>query len=160
MQSDIYLIGCDPSVKHLAFAVYKNKTLTDYFKIKTDFTEINKLFFGFKNKNVIFGIEKQYLHLNIATLIKLVEVRTLVTTLASVNNFSEILTITPQEWQSLILGMNQKQKREQRKNVSMLVASKIACEKITDNDIADAICIANYIVINKFGYNQKLGGVV
>ncbi|MGB9755825.1 MAG: crossover junction endodeoxyribonuclease RuvC [Desulfurella sp.] len=151
-----YFIGCDPSTKHVAFAIYKNKTFQEFLKIPADFNEISKFFFDFRHKNYTLAIETQYLYLNIATLIKLVEVRTLITTLANVNNCKKIITVTPQQWQSMILGTNQKQKREQRKKVSLLVASKITKQNLTDNDIADAVCIANFLITMEFAYGNKI----
>ena len=140
----MYLVACDPGSKFCAFAVFKDSKFTSYCKVKSDFKNIRKFFSSYK-ENFKFCIEDQYLNLNARTLIKLVTVRTMVLTLAKVEGAVETEVIPPQRWQTVILGVKIKSKREQRKRLSLLLAEKIAGRKIGDSDIADAICIGEYV---------------
>jgi Holliday junction resolvasome RuvABC endonuclease subunit len=142
----VFVIGCDPSTKHFAFAVFENKHFIYHIKIEATYDNAKKFFDGFINQDFIFAVEDQFLNLNVLTLIKLVEVRAMLTTLASVYLANKILVIPPQQWQMKYLGVGSHSSRKQRKTMSCLVASSIAGEKISDIDIADAVCICDYAV--------------
>jgi len=139
------ILACDPGTKFCAFALYRDRKLIATYKIKSTFDKLREFFSSLKVKNYVFIIEDQYLSLNVRTLKLLVEVRTTVLTLARIYNASKCLVIPPQKWQRAMLGVSIKSKREQRKAVSCLVASSIAKRQIKDNDIADAICIGDYV---------------
>lgn len=141
------ILSCDPSTKNCAFALYgKDGRLRSFCKIETSLDILIEFFKTMRNKYTIFAVEDQYLNLNVRTLKSLVEVRSMLITLAKVysKNPMECVVVPPQKWQSVILGTI-KAKRKQRKKISCMVASDIAGENITDNDIADAICIGDYI---------------
>ncbi len=140
----MFLISCDPSTKSSAFAVFSDSGLESYTKVKTRFTDIQSFFSQFIGKEFMFFIEDQYLNLNVKTLIKLVSARTMILTLARVAGATKCEVVSPQSWQTIMLGVNIKAKRDQRKRISCLVASEIAKEKIDDPDLADAICIGDY----------------
>jgi len=142
----VFVIGCDPSTRYFAFAVFENKHFIYHTKIETTYDNAKKFFDGFANQDFIFAIEDQFLNLNVLTLIKLVEVRAMLTTLASVYSAKKILVIPPQQWQMKYLGISSHSSRKQRKTMSCLVASSIAGEKIFDIDIADAVCIGDFAV--------------
>jgi len=142
----VFVVGCDPSTKHFAFAVFDNKRFIYHIKIEASYDNAKSFFDGFGNQDFIFAVEDQFLNLNVLTLIKLVEVRTMLTTLASVYSAKKILVIPPQQWQMKYLGVGSHSSRKQRKTMSCFVASSIAGEKITDIDIADAVCIGDYAV--------------
>jgi len=137
------LVSCDPGTKHCAFALFRNKKLIGYEKVKPTFKNIRDFFDNIEDDFELV-IEDQYLHLNPNTLVKLVTVRTMVVTLAKVAGAKNCVIVPPQRWQRTILGLHIKSKREQRKRVSLMVASSVAKETIKDNDIADAICIGEY----------------
>ncbi len=139
-----------------AFALYENNKLIATYKIKSTFTKLNFFFANLNLKKYIFAIEDQYLNLNVHTLKMLVEIRTTVMTLAKIYNAVKCIVIPPQKWQTVVLGVNIKAKREQRKTVSCMVASDIAKQPIQDKDIADAICIGNYINCCQKGINAVL----
>lgn len=138
------VISCDPSSKYCAFAVFSDRRLIKYAKVKTNVGDIKSFFDCYSGKGFAFFIEDQYLNLNVKTLIKLVTVRTMVLTLAQISGAEECSVIAPQRWQTVMLGVNIKTKRQQRKRLSCIVASQIAKEDITDPDIADAICIGDF----------------
>ena len=50
--------------------------------------------------------------------------------------------VPPSTWQVMILGCKRTAKRDERKRMSCIAASDITKHKITDADIADAVCIA------------------
>ena len=137
------VVSCDPGTKHCAFAVFKNRKLVGYKKVKPTFESIKK-FFENINDDFELIIEDQYLHLNPNTLVKLVTVRTMVVTLAKVAGAKNCVIVPPQRWQRTILGTHIKAKREQRKRVSLMIASDVAKKAIKDMDVADAICIGEY----------------
>ena len=128
-----------------AFALYENKKLIAVYKIKSTFDKLREFFSSLNLDEYVFVIEDQYLNLNVKTLKSLVEIRATVLTLAKIYNAAKCLVIPPQRWQTVMLGVNIKSKREQRKTVSCMVASSIAKQQIKDNDIADAICIGDYV---------------
>ena len=140
------VLACDPGTKMCAFALYKNGKLSATYKVKSTFNKLKDFFLSLNLSDYIFVIEDQYLNLNVKTLKSLVEIRTTVLTLARVYNASKCLVIPPQKWQTVMLGVNIKAKREQRKAVSCMVASSIAKQEIKDNDIADAVCIGDYVI--------------
>jgi len=142
----VFVIGCDPSTKHFAFAVFENKHFIYHTKIETNYDNPKKFFDGFANQDFIFAVEDQFLNLNVLTLIKLVEVRAMLTTLANVYSAKKILVIPPQQWQMKYLRIGSHSSRKQRKTMSCLVESSIAGEKISDIDIADAVYIGDYAV--------------
>jgi Holliday junction resolvasome RuvABC endonuclease subunit len=142
----VFVIGCDPSTRHFAFAVFENKHFIYHIKIETTYDNAKKFFDGFVNQDFIFVVEDQFLNLNVLTLIKLVEVRAMLTTLANVYLAKKILVIPPKQWQMKYLGVGSHSSRKQRKTMSCLIASSIAGEKIYDIDIADAVCICDYTV--------------
>ena len=139
------VLSCDPGTKTCAFALYENGKLVTTYKIKSTFDKLKKFFSSLNLNDYVFAIEDQYLNLNVKTLKSLVEIRATVLTLAKIHNATKCLVIPPQKWQMVMLGVNIKAKREQRKIVSCMVASSIAKQKIQDNDIADAICIGDYV---------------
>ncbi len=143
------VIACDPGTKYCAFAIYKRGKLTKYSKIKPTLPNLQDFFKSYLNNNFTFVVEDQYLNLNVHTLIKLVSIRSMLITLARIYNCSKCITVSPQRWQTVILGIHIKAKREQRKRVSCLVASQIAKQEIKDNDVADAICIGEYVIRKK-----------
>ncbi len=141
------ILSCDPSTKKCAFALFdKNGQLISFYKVDTSLDILISFFKSMKNKYTIFAVEDQYLNLNVKTLESLVEVRSMLVTLARVFGKKNIkyFVIPPQRWQSTMLGVIQA-RREQRKKIACLVASKIAGNTIKDNDIADAICIGDYV---------------
>ena len=139
------ILACDPSTRYCAFALYdENGRLRNTYKVKSSFNSLTSFFKKFRRKNIIFAVEDQYLNLNVKTLMKLVEIRTTLTTLAKVYNNAECLIIPPQKWQTTMLGYR-KAKREQRKALSCMVASEIAKKPIDDDNIADAVCIGEYV---------------
>ena len=142
----MFVIGCDPSTKYFAFAVFDNKHFAYCTKIETTYDNAKSFFDDFASQDFIFAVEDQFLNLNVLTLIKLVEVRAMLTTLASVYSAKKILVIPPQQWQMKYLGVDSHSSRKQRKTMSCLVASSIAGKKISDIDIADAVCIGDYAV--------------
>ncbi len=139
------LLSCDPGTKTCAFALYENGELVATYKVKSTFYKLREFFSSLNISEYVFAIEDQYLNLNVRTLKTLVEIRATVLTLARIYNAAKCLVIPPQKWQTVMLGVSIKSKREQRKAVSCLVASSIARQKIKDNDIADAICIGDYV---------------
>ncbi len=144
-KENIPLLSCDPGTKMCAFALYENNKLIATYKIKSTFIKLKNFFTNLNLKKYIFAIEDQYLNLNVHTLKMLVEVRTMVMTLAKIYNAIKCIIVPPQKWQTTVLGVNIKAKREQRKTVSCMVASAISKQPVKDRDIADAICIGNYI---------------
>jgi len=142
----VFAVGCNPSTRHFAFAVFENKHFIYHTKIETTYDNAKKFFDGFANQDFIFAVEDQFLNLNVLTLIKLVEVRAMLTTLANVYSAKKILVIPPQQWQMKYLRIGSHSSRKQRKTMSCLVESSIAGEKISDIDIADAVCIGDYAV--------------
>ena len=141
------LIACDPGTKYCAFSVYKKGKLVGCYKVKATFHHINAFFNELNTNDFEMVIEDQYLHLNVNTLKKLVRVRSIVETLAMVfNGGKECYVVSPQSWQTIELGVHIKSKRDQRKRVSCMVASAIAKKEIKDNDIADAVCIGDYVI--------------
>ncbi|MEM3830048.1 MAG: hypothetical protein QXP36_12680, partial [Conexivisphaerales archaeon] len=128
------------------FSIYNNKKLTKFFKISTSFDHARFIFATYAQNGFIFAVEDQYLSLNPKTLVKLVEVRSMLVTMASFYNASKILIIPPQKWQTEYLGVSLNEKRTQRKEVSCFIASQLAQTPIDDIDIADAICIGDYAV--------------
>ena len=145
MHENTLIISCDPSTRKSAFAVFDENGLKSYTKVTTKFGDVRSFFDQFSGERFAFFIEDQYLNLNVKTLIKLVSARTMILTLARVAGAVKCDVIPPQSWQTIMLGVNIKAKRDQRKRVSCLVASEIAGEEITDPDIADAICIGDYV---------------
>ncbi len=143
------LLSCDPGTKMCAFALYENGKLVATYKVKSTFDKLREFFFKLNLSEYVFVIEDQYLNLNVRTLKTLVEIRATVLTLARIYNATKCIVIPPQKWQRSILGVSIKSKREQRKAVSCMVASHIARQKIKDNDIADAICIGDYVYRRK-----------
>ncbi len=139
------ILSCDPGTKMCAFALYKNKDLVAVYKIKSTFDSLKEFFSSLSLNEYVLAIEDQYLNLNVKTLKSLVEIRATVLTLARMYNAVNCIVIPPQRWQTVMLGVNIKSKREQRKAVSCMVASSIAKQQIKDNDIADAICIGDYV---------------
>ena len=142
----MFVVGCDPSTRYFAFAVFENKHFIYHAKIEASYDNAKNFFDDFVNQDFIFAVEDQFLNLNVLTLIKLVEVRAMLTTLASVYSAKKILVIPPQQWQMKYLSVGSHSSRKQRKIMSCLVASSIAGEKISDIDIADAVCIGDYAV--------------
>jgi len=145
-KQNIPLLSCDPGTKTCAFALYENNKLIATYKIKSTFAKLKSFFANLNLKKYIFAIEDQYLNLNVHTLKMLVEIRTMVMTLAKIYNAVKCIVVSPQKWQTVVLGVNIKAKREQRKIVSCMVASAIAKQSIQDKDIADAVCIGNYVI--------------
>ena len=139
------LLSCDPGTKACAFALYENGELIATYKVKATFDKLREFFSSLNLSEYVFAIEDQYLNLNVRTLKALVEIRATVLTLAKVYNATKCIVIPPQKWQRVMLGVSIKSKREQRKIVSCMVASHIAKQKIKDSDIADAICIGDYV---------------
>lgn len=139
------ILACDPGTKMCAFALYRDGKLFATYKIKSTFDKLKDFFSGLGLDSYVFAIEDQYLNLNVRTLKSLVEIRATVLTLARIYNATKCLVIPPQKWQTVMLGVNIKSKREQRKTVSCMVASSIAKQQIKDNDIADAVCIGDYV---------------
>ena len=139
------ILACDPGTKMCAFALYENGELVATYKVKSTFDKLKGFFSKLNLNDYVFAIEDQYLNLNVRTLKSLVEIRATVLTLARIYNAAKCLVIPPQKWQTVMLGVNIKSKREQRKAVSCMVASSIAKQQIKDNDIADAICIGDYV---------------
>ena len=115
-------------------------------QIEASYDNAKSFFDSFGNQDFIFAVEDQFLNLNVLTLIKLVEVRAMLTTLAKVYSAKKILVIPPQQWQMKYLGVGSHSSRKQRKTMSCFVASSIVSEKISDIDIADAVCIGDYAV--------------
>jgi len=139
------ILACDPSTRYCAFALFgKNGKLASFFKVKSSFEDLEQFFKEMAGKYSVFAVEDQYLNLNVKTLKKLVEIRTTLTTLAKVYGKAECLVIPPQKWQTTILGYH-KARRKQRKYLSCIVATEIAGNPIKDDNIADAICIGEYI---------------
>ncbi len=139
------LLSCDPGTKMCAFTLYENGKLVATYKVKSTFDKLREFFFKLNLSEYVFVIEDQYLNLNVRTLKTLVEIRATVLTLARIYKATKCIVIPPQKWQRVILGVSIKSKREQRKAVSCMVASHIARQRIKDNDIADAICIGDYV---------------
>ena len=146
------VVACDPGTKHCAFAVYRRGKLIETVKVKSTFEKI-KSFFESIGQDFTLIVEDQYLNLNVHTLKKLVEIRTMVIVLARLYRATKCLIIPPQKWQRVELGLHIKSKREQRKKVAKVIASSIAGEKVKDSDIADAVCIGDY-----FNRTQVYGG--
>ena len=142
------LISCDPGTKYTAFAVFKDRKLIEYTKLRPTLSNVQAFFEQYESFE--FAIEDQYLNLNVKTLIKLVTIRTMITTIARITNATNCIVISPSKWQSLILGVHIRAKRDQRKRLSCMVASSIAKETIKDDNIADAICIGEYVIRKKF----------
>lgn len=141
------VIGCDPGTKYIGFAIFNDKKLVDFGKLDASFDSVNNFFsenIVVKTDDFVFAVEHQYFSKNVNTLIKLVEVRTFLTTLAQIYLAPQIFVLPPQEWQTKYLGISAKQDRQSRKNTALFVASSVAGQKISDIDIADAICIADY----------------
>jgi Holliday junction resolvasome RuvABC endonuclease subunit len=147
-------IACDPSSKYLAFAVYNDKQLTIFTKITASFSVANTFFAKFANEDFAFAVEDQYFSLNPKTLVRLVEVRSMLTTVALFYGASKILVIPPQKWQTQYLGVGLHSHRDQRKKASCMVASKITGCTIKDPDIADAVCIGDYALRLRSAYGQ------
>ena len=139
------IVSCDPSTQKSAFAIFSKSGLERYAKVETRFGEIRTFFNQFENNEFAFFIEDQYLNLNVKTLMRLVSARTMILTLARVAGAVKCEAIPPQRWQTIMLGVGIKAKRDQRKRVSCLMASEIAGRKIDDPDVADAICIGDYV---------------
>lgn len=141
-----YLIACDPDTHYLSFAIFKDGEYKTSIKTKTDIKEVIKIFD--KYQPFILAIETQYSRFNIKTLIQLVEVRSMVETIARLDKTLGIYRIGASTWQKAVLDIPPKTKREQRKKISVESASKYIKGELTDNDIADAINIGRYVLDN------------
>lgn len=138
------LIACDPATKECAFAVFRKGKLLRMDKLQMKRRDILAYFRQFKNFGL--AIELQYSYLNTKTLIKLVEARRTVEMLALQAGCKYIYNIQPSVWQKSL--SNRKMLRDEIKKLSMEKASKIAKVKITDSDIADAVCIGEFVLNN------------
>lgn len=143
----MYLISCDPDTKHIAFAFFKKGKFEGYKKIKTSIIEAIEVFDT--HQPFILAIETQYSRFNINTLIKLVEVRAMVETIARITPDAQgIYRIPASTWQKEILKIPPKTKRNERKRISRESASEFIGEDLKDTDIADAINIGRYVLNN------------
>jgi len=148
------LISCDPSTKKCAFAIYKNFKLVEYFAIQASKKEnimskkqqILNVFEKYSG-DFMLAIEDQYGHLNTKTLIKLVESRMFIQMLADVYKCLGFYIVPPSTWQKHMFGKG-KMLRDERKEKAKKIATSMVNEQINDSDIADAICIGQYVLKN------------
>jgi len=92
-------------------------------------------------------VEDTYLWKNISTL-KILERFGAIFPVLAVARFEDvgIFRITPQGWQSKMLGASKKLDRKDRKKLSIIVASDIAGRQIEDDNEADAINIGRFFI--------------
>lgn len=141
-----YLIACDPDTHNLSFAIFKDGRYYSAIKTETSIKEAVKIFD--KYQPFILAIETQYSRFNIKTLIQLVEVRSMVETIARLDKTLGIYKIGASTWQKEVLNVPPKTKRDDRKKMSVESASKYIDNTLMDNDIADAINIGRYVLDN------------
>jgi len=138
------LISCDPASKKSAFAIFYKGKLIDTDKLKMTINDLKEYLSQFNNFGL--AIETQYGSENTKTLIKLVEARMKIEMLALHAGCEYIYNINPATWQKCL--SRKKMLRDERKRLSLELASDIAGREIKDNDIADAICLGKYVLNN------------
>jgi len=137
----VIVLGIDPSTKRPAFCKADiNLKAVEYSKPKK--ADISFWYKLARSVRYVF-IEDQYLGYNYQSS------KTLTFSAGELSGVfklagAEVILVPPSTWQAAVLGVNQHTKREQRKRISMTVASDITGHKIKDADIADAVCIAYY----------------
>ncbi|HDD44201.1 MAG TPA: hypothetical protein ENG63_05000 [Candidatus Desulfofervidus auxilii] len=136
-------LAVDVSTKTTAYALSDNKEILKFGKLKTE--EIDK-WADLISSCDIFAIEDQYLNPAVSprSLIKLTFVAGKLVGIAQLLG-KKILIIPPKSWQSKILKTKIIQKRVVLKELSKFIASQLVDKKITDHNIADAICLCEYI---------------
>ena len=92
-------------------------------------------------------VEDTYLWKNIKTL-KVLERYGAIFPVLATAKFPEleVFRVTPQGWQSKILGSSKKMDRKERKRLSIIVASDVAGREIKDDNEADAINIGRFFI--------------
>jgi len=143
----MYFIACDPSTKESAFAVYYNGELLCSSKVNTTIKDLEEFFESFENDFSLI-IEGQFRGPNSQTLIKLGESRAMIALVAYYSGCTfQYQSIEPSKW-GKILSRN-KMIRSERKEKAKEIAKKelkMKSNEKMDEDIADAICIAKYVI--------------
>ena len=139
------IIGIDPSTKRPAYSKFAiNKA--GKFKVmeyaKPEETAMSFWFYLVTGADYVY-IENQYLGRNYASAQKLTFSAGELSGIAKLAN-ATVNLVSPSTWQSIVLGIKPRAKREERKKMSKLAASDIVKIGITDDDVADAICIGYY----------------
>jgi len=143
------VLACDPSTKHLAFAMWSHEKKAFYTqKISGDFTrlvlELENYFLGMPGGGDIhFFCEDQYTGPNRQTGIKIAVMRGVVNAAAVRHGFVLHDPTKATHWQGL-LTMPKGSTYPQRKKRAMEIASVIMGAPVLDSDVADAICICEY----------------
>jgi len=141
------LLSIDPSTKKSGFAVFKNSELVKFGTVVSDIATIAELMADdLFDERFFLAIEQQYSSFNTKSFMKLVEVRTVFETVATLNNALGIYTIPANSWQSYILGTNNRIKRKERKALSLERTHDIFGFEISNDNIADAILIGYYTI--------------
>jgi Holliday junction resolvasome RuvABC endonuclease subunit len=137
-------ISIDPS-SHTGIALWNGNKLIDAFEFNYNFDEFLK-FFKYIQGIKRLAIETQYYHTNAKVLMRLVEIRTEITTmLRLLNPGMEVIDVKPSEWQT-ILGGGGEVKRRERKKTSKLFASALINRQVKSDNVSDAICLGWYVL--------------
>lgn len=140
------VLGVDPSVSRPAYSKLKTDKNGRVIKIlgygkpfKTVLSYWMQLAVGV---DYVF-LEDQYLGVNYASSKKLTFSAGEISAAFKLAD-AKVVLVPPSAWQSIMLSIEKHTKREERKRISKIVASDIVKERITDPDVADAICISYY----------------
>jgi Holliday junction resolvasome RuvABC endonuclease subunit len=156
------IVACDPSTKALAFCCYESatrsyrygKVLRGERRLEHDVMAIIKALRGVEGVDEQaptpassqcprhFVCEDQYLHLNVKTLIRIVSVRAVAEAVAAMDGYIVSDPVQPTSWQTALLNISKP--RAECKRRAKEVASMIVKKKITDSDVADAICLCEF----------------
>ena len=135
------IIGVDTSTKMPAYCMV-DILGTSYNYGKMTLEPLSSWFNLFKNANRVF-VEGQYAGINPHSIITLSRASGMLLACAKLNNI-EAETLYPSVWQSAMLKVRHNFTRDMLKRISKENASELVGESIKDNDISDAIMIAEF----------------
>ncbi len=145
-------MAVDPSSKKMGWALYENGQYRKSGVISPESFEdavgkCGKVVDGLKALDWLV-IEDTFYGKNIKTLKVLERFKAIFPVLAAVKFVGVVTeTVTPNQWQSKMLGSSKNMDRKTRKQQSILVASDAAKKQIWDDNEADAVNIGRYFII-------------
>ena len=135
------IVGIDPSTKMPAWAKATEKKVFSWGKLTLyPLDKWQKLIKGAD----LLAIESQYLGKSVSSLIKLAWATGELMACAKLLGV-EVKVVPPSVWQRAMLKLRHDYKRRVNKRLSKATASALVGQKISDDNIADAILITEYI---------------
>tara|TARA_Y100000310_G_scaffold327841_1_gene394804 strand:- start:540 stop:986 length:447 start_codon:yes stop_codon:yes gene_type:complete len=138
-------VACDPSTKDPAFAMHKDGAWTIWKNPMDIHVILKELRLARGRRAAKLVVEDQYFYRNPKTMARLVGARVVIETLASLAGYEVCKPVLPSKWQSSVLGVSARTKRDERK-LKAIEAATAETGLTLDSDESDAVCMALWLI--------------